>query len=183
MKLTIEEPLEEMLGAMGGIKEEEEVEAEEIRGCWLCGAEATETSDFYCEVRYCGEAHKLLHHPEDHEEPWPIVVKHKQGVGRVMVAARDIDQGELIFTEEALLRGPNHTLTTPHCLDCLKEVEEEQVCKECGWPVCGEECSRGEQHAIECKVLADNKAAIDQEAMKERNALYWCISALRILLR
>ena len=37
-----------------------------------------------------------------------------------MVAARDIDQGELIFTEEPLVGGPNHTITSPHCLDCLK---------------------------------------------------------------
>ena len=37
-----------------------------------------------------------------------------------MVAARDIDQGELIFSEEALVKGPNHTITTPHCLECLK---------------------------------------------------------------
>ena len=37
-----------------------------------------------------------------------------------MVAARDIDQGEMIFSEEALVKGPNHTITTPHCLECLK---------------------------------------------------------------
>ena len=42
-----------------------------------------------------------------------------------MVAARDIDQGELIFSEEALVKGPNHTLTTPHCLECLKVHRQE----------------------------------------------------------
>ena len=28
--------------------------------------------------------------------------------------------GELIFSEDPLVKGPNHTLTTPHCLECLK---------------------------------------------------------------
>ena len=88
-----------------------------------------------------------------------------------MVAARDIDQGELIFSEEALVKGPNHTLTTPHCLECLKvhigrsqknmrntrnhyfqEVEEGVVCSDCGWPICNEECAAGPNHQIECKV-------------------------------
>ena len=32
------------------------------------------------QVKYCSENHRLLHHPEDHEEPWPIIVKYKPGV-------------------------------------------------------------------------------------------------------
>ena len=31
-----------------------------------------------------------------------------------------IFSGELIFSEDPLVKGPNHTLTTPHCLECLK---------------------------------------------------------------
>ena len=33
------------------------------------------------------------------------------------------------------------------------------------------------------QVLTANREKIDQEAMKERNALYWPISALRVLLK
>ena len=33
------------------------------------------------------------------------------------------------------------------------------------------------------KVLTAKREKIDQEAMKERNALYWPISALRVLLK
>ena len=40
---------------------------------------------------------------------------------RYMVAARDIKPGELIFTEEPLGLGPNHS-TLPCCLDCMKQV-------------------------------------------------------------
>ena len=34
-----------------------------------------------------------------------------------------IFSGELIFSEDPLVKGPNHTLTTPHCLECLKVKE------------------------------------------------------------
>merc|ERR1712156_1069068 len=122
MKMKIEEPaMQEMMRGVKDVDDEEE-EPQEISGCWLCGREASETSDFYCEVKYCCLNHRLLHHPEDHEEPWPIVVKYKPGVGIVMIAARDIDQGELIFSEDPLVKGPNHTLTTPHCLDPLEAL-------------------------------------------------------------
>jgi len=174
--------MQEMMRGVKDVDDEEE-EPQEISGCWLCGREASETSDFYCEVKYCCLNHRLLHHPEDHEEPWPIVVKFKPGVGRVMIAARDIDQGELIFSEDPLVKGPNHTLTTPHCLECLKEVKDGCVCDSCGWPVCNQECAAGPNHQIECKVLTANRAKLDQEAMKERNAQFWPISALRILLK
>jgi len=183
MKITIDEPEELNIPGMMDDAEDKEEEAQDIFTCWLCERPGLETSDFYCEVKYCGSTHKELHHPEDHEEPWPIVVKYKPGVGRVMIAARDIDQGELIFTESALVRGPNHTLIDPHCLNCLKEISEDCVCAECGWPICSKECQSGENHSIECKTLAENKANINIEAMKERNALTWPISALRILLK
>ena len=38
-----------------------------------------------------------------------------------MVAARDIKPGELIFTEDPIGLGPNHS-TLPCCLDCMKAV-------------------------------------------------------------
>ena len=155
----------------------------QVTTCWICCDDGVETSEFYCDVHYCSCEHKELHHPPDHEEPWPIVVKYKPGVGRLLLAARDIDQGELIFTEECFGQGPNHTLTNDTCLDCLKEVQNGYKCSKCGWPVCGEECERGPNHSVECATLAANKETINMDAMKEKDALYWPISALRILLK
>merc|ERR1719495_1413505 len=123
-----------------------------------------------------------MHQPHDQEEPWPFSVREKDGVGRLLVAARDIDKGELIFTEEAMACGPNHTLDGDYCLNCLKPMEEPRSCEKCGWPVCSEECETGENHSIECSVLAENRDKIDLEAMKERGVIYWPISALRIIL-
>jgi len=183
MKITIEEeePEAPRLPSIVDITDtSEDKEVEEVASCWICERPGVETSDFYCDVRYCGLEHRELHHPADHDEPWPFIVKYKPGVGRLMVAARDIDQGELIFTESCLAQGPNHTLSTDFCLDCLKECSN--TCSKCGWPVCGPECEVGQNHIIECQTLTENKDKIDLEYMKSKGTVYWPISALRILL-
>ena len=153
----------------------------QLKCCWLCNLPGEESSDFYCEVQYCSQEHRELHHPPDHEEPWPIIAKYKPGVGRLLVAARDIDQGELIFTESCFAQGPNHNLTNKTCLECLKETDN--VCDKCGWPICDETCATGPSHSIECPTLTQCRDNIDMEAMREKDALYWPVSALRILLK
>ena len=153
----------------------------QVLSCWVCTREGVETSEFYCDVQYCSTQCRELHHPPDHEEPWPVITKYKPGVGRLLVAARDIDQGELIFTEECFAQGPNHNLTNKTCLECLKETEN--VCEKCNWPICNSECASGPSHSIECATLTQFRDNIDMEAMKEKDALYWPISALRILLK
>ena len=66
MKMKIEEPqMQEMMRGVRDLDDEEEEPQEvkskrktfdplkyfsQIPGCWLCGREACETSDFYCEV-------------------------------------------------------------------------------------------------------------------------------------
>merc|ERR1711992_310282 len=87
------------LSSIMKIKKEEDA-PQEVTSCWVCTRDGVETSEFYCDVQYCSPQCRDLHHPPDHEEPWPIITKYKPGVGRLLVAARDIDQGELIFTEE-----------------------------------------------------------------------------------
>ena len=164
-------------------EDDEEVEPQDVTCCWLCSRDGVETSEFYCNARYCGEECRERHHPADHDEPWPVLTKYKPGVGRLLVAARDIDPGELIFTEECFAMGPNHTLTGNNCLECLKEITDGRTCPLCGWPVCCEECQVGPNHSVECAVLAANRDKINMEKMRESDALYWPISALRILIK
>ena len=45
------------------------------------------------------------------------------GVGRALVATRDIAAGELVFEERPLTVGPLHD-TPPVCLGCFGEVRE-----------------------------------------------------------
>jgi len=154
----------------------------EVTCCWVCNGPGIECSEFYAEMKYCCTEHREMHHPPDHEEPWPFSVREKEGVGRLLVAARDIDKGELIFTEKALASGPNHTLEGDYCLNCMKPMEESRCCSKCGWPVCSEECEQGENHSLECTILAENKDKMNLEDMKERGVIYWPVSALRMLL-
>ena len=49
--------------------------------------------------------------------------------------------------------------------------------------VCCEGCQEGPNHILECGVLASNRDKINMEAMRETDALYWPISALRILIK
>jgi len=69
------------------------------------------------------------------------------------VAVRDITAGEVVLTETALVSGPG-SKTPPVCVECLADWSGENVCCECGWPVCGEKCAMGERHQVECTVLA-----------------------------
>jgi len=175
MKLDIVEDLEQ-----DSVPDEEP--GRDVFTCWVCNSPGLDSSEFYAEMRYCGQEHRELHHPPDHEEPWPFSVREKDSVGRYLVAARDIDKGELIFTEKAIASGPNHTLVENHCLNCLKKMENNYRCSKCAWPVCDEECEIGENHSIECATLAEHKDEIDVELLLEKSVLYWPISALRILL-
>merc|ERR1719481_264668 len=163
---------------------QEEMKMQDVTCCWLCDRPGVTCSEFYCDMRYCSDDHRELHHPTGHEEPWPFVVKYREGVGRLMVAARDIDQGELIFTEEPLVGGPNHTLQGDYCLECLKYMPEKRGCSACGWPVCSPECEKGAFHSIECSLLAAKAPCAElPPEMLEAGAMYWPISCLRVLLK
>jgi len=176
MKLDISEEIE------SGVADTEENDTgKDVFTCWVCNSPGVDSSEFYAEMRYCGQDCRDMHHPPDHEEPWPFSVREKEGVGRLLVAARDIDKGELIFTEKSLASGPNHTLTELHCLDCLKPCLNR--CSKCGFPVCDEECEIGENHSIECATLAANKDKINVDELLNLKVLYWPISALRILIK
>ncbi len=71
-----------------------------------------------------------------------------------MVAARDLEPGELIFTEEALASGPDHS-APPSCLECLKTVDGSYACPDCAFPMCDEMCAYGAEHrGAECSVFA-----------------------------
>ncbi|CAL8111144.1 unnamed protein product [Orchesella dallaii] len=86
----------------------------------------------------------------------PGVVKTDEKIGRYLEANRDIKQGEIIITEEALMVGPSGD---PHpfkiCLGCCRVVIGEPVyCGTCKWPMCSEACEKIALHAkFECRVF------------------------------
>ena len=66
----------------------------------------------------------------------PYRIEYREGVGRMVVAVRDIMAGEVVLADTALLSGPGGS-TPPVCCDCLSVWQGGYVCSRCGWPVCG----------------------------------------------
>ncbi len=56
----------------------------------------------------------------------PFRVSRREGVGRCLVATRDVDAGELLFVERPAVVGPLHE-TSPVCLTCFKKVRSDVV--------------------------------------------------------
>ncbi|KAI8436521.1 hypothetical protein MSG28_010059, partial [Choristoneura fumiferana] len=72
--------------------------------------------------------------------------------GRYLTANKDIESGELIFTDKPFAYGPKPD-SPPLCLGCYCPVAE-SLCARCGWPACGAECAAAPAHAAECAVFA-----------------------------
>ena len=82
-----------------------------------------------------------------------------RGVGRVLVARKNIKAGQEVLRETAAVAGPANT-PSPVCVGCCEEWREGGRegggrCGRCGWTVCGQqECRGAGWHSIECGVLA-----------------------------
>lgn len=171
---------EEAPHTYGRIQELED--SDDITGCFICAASADAGLDEKSDgPHYCSSAHKKLHFPEDQDQPFPFLVKYRSEVGRYMVAARDIAAGEVIFTEEPLAVGPNHT-ALPCCLDCMKLASPGgYACPKCNLPVCEEMCAFGEEHTKECSIFAGLADKIKIEDYGIPHNVYWSITILRVL--
>ena len=73
--------------------------------------------------------------------------------GRIIIASRDIAQGELIGQEKAILRNPPPK-TKPLCLGCYQYLSANNyvLCPTCHWPMCSEECCHANDHLLECSM-------------------------------
>ena len=160
---------------------EEIPDGQEIETCFICNRKIDPDLGSNHGLNYCCIAHKELHAPEDlGGEAYPFRVLYRPEVGRYMVAARDIEPGEVIFAEEALAIGPSHD-SQPCCLDCMKPATPGYVCPKCGLPVCEEMCALGEEHSKECPFLARQKDKVRIEDFSQSHKIYWCITTLRML--
>ena len=65
-------------------------------------------------------------HTDEEGKCYPFQIRTKDGVGRYLVATRDLEPGALAFKEEPIILGNNHE-TPPVCLGCLKPVRERYV--------------------------------------------------------
>ncbi|XP_034834542.1 SET domain-containing protein SmydA-8 [Maniola hyperantus] len=101
--------------------------------------------------------------------------------GRYLVANKDLDCGELIFTDTPVAVGPKPD-TPPLCLCCYCPVEN-TLCSRCGWPICGSECEKSPQHLPECDVFSQAKVRFQPvEDWTTSSPQLDCITPLRLFL-
>ncbi|KPJ18660.1 Protein msta, isoform A [Papilio machaon] len=104
--------------------------------------------------------------------------------GRYLVTSKELDGGELIFTDQPFAVGPKAGKynTPPLCLGCYCPVEN-TLCSRCGWPVCGAQCERDPQHIAECEIFSMAKVRFQPVADWTSSAPQLdCITPLRLLL-
>ncbi|CAH0564025.1 unnamed protein product [Brassicogethes aeneus] len=112
-------------------------------------------------VYYCSQEHQKEHWKDHKEACRPYKVCESQDLGKHLVAVRDLQPGDVIFTETPLVFGPK-----PHkieegpfpCVGCCKLIDTSQYsrCPECVWPCCGPDCEglkAPKLHGFECRVL------------------------------
>jgi len=102
-------------------------------------------------------------------------------VGRYMVAARDICPGEVVFTDQPAVVGPDNS-AIPMCLVCYKKLTGLYRCSRCNWPVCDEICRDSKAHTRECVLFQERESKISISGFGKPNRLYDAILPLRILL-
>lgn len=95
--------------------------------------------------------HSLL---SDESQLW--TVDYSSFEGRGLFATRDIEQGELIFVDNALLISPrNSEKYLPLCVSCYKNECPLFPCdRGCGLPICSQRCEDSKEHIYhECEYL------------------------------
>ena len=122
----------------------------EGKDCFLCQTQADITCD-KCDIWSCCASHLKIHKSSTHG-CLPFGIVYKEGIGNCCVATRDILPGHTVLVDTPAVWGPNSN-TAPKCVACLAAWSGNNLCKQCGYPVCDQACAEGGQHAIECGVL------------------------------
>ena len=82
----------------------------------------------------------------------PYRIAHRPGVGRVLVAVRDVKPGELAILDRAISVLPENQ---PVCLGCLCLLRSDTLnsvnCPDCKLPFCKAGCYKSEVHQEECR--------------------------------
>eukprot|EP00092_Neocalanus_flemingeri_P003072 GFUD01003281.1.p1 GENE.GFUD01003281.1~~GFUD01003281.1.p1 ORF type:complete len:499 (+),score=130.58 GFUD01003281.1:101-1597(+) len=116
-----------------------------IDGCFFCNSTTQLHPCDYCENIQSCEKHLHIHRPSNTCLPFRILFQ--EGVGRCVVAARDILAGEMVIEDKAAMIGP--ACRERVCLECLAPISEETRCHICGLPLCCE----GPRHHLECQIM------------------------------
>lgn len=79
-------------------------------------------------------------------------IEHREGYGRALIATRDIQIGELIMKDKALLIGPRVcNYEKIFCVNCYKVLEKLTLCC-CKLIIC-DDCVETKSHKKECDLI------------------------------
>ena len=90
--------------------------------CFVC----SNSNSFRCEHCHCiqsCQAHFSLHYDSGKKACWPFAISQKIGVGRCLVAARDISAGELVLHDASVTSGPRDDQSV--CVNCFSQGDIE----------------------------------------------------------
>eukprot|EP00092_Neocalanus_flemingeri_P069213 GFUD01084759.1.p1 GENE.GFUD01084759.1~~GFUD01084759.1.p1 ORF type:complete len:495 (-),score=115.46 GFUD01084759.1:46-1476(-) len=137
---------------------------ENIGKCFLCDKEYDDKCPHCEDVFSCSDDHLQVHRKDKKCLPW--VVKFQEGVGRILVASRDILPFELIMKDDPLLIIRDNLMDL--CVSCKHKIEgtEWEYCK-CVFKQCLTVCSQLSSHSEDCALLCKVRA-IDDELVESK---------------
>ncbi len=108
---------------------------------------------------------------------------HRDGVGRCLVAARDLEPLDVILEDTPAAVGPEEfSYENGVCVACYRQIDAAASfqCDECGFELlCSVECAKSAVHVEnECAILKTLKAS----SLPQPTSLLPCLLCIRILL-
>lgn len=91
--------------------------------CVVCSIETSKKCGACGIVLYCNRDHQLAHWTKHKSECCPVKVNYCQEMGRYLVAARNINEGSIMFKEKPFILGPK-VIPLPVCVGCHREFEK-----------------------------------------------------------
>ena len=86
-----------------------------------------------------------------------VSVQYSEKFGRFLVAKRDFNPGEVVFTEKPYVTVLNSDSFYTNCDNCMRVAWSAVPCTKCGWAVyCSEICKKeawANHHDVECKIV------------------------------
>jgi len=116
----------------------------------------------------------------DHGDVLYNIGKHPM-IGRFMEARRDIHPGEVIFTDNPAVIGPDNN-ALPMCIVCWRKLSGHYRCGQCGWPLCGERCRDTKAHYRECRLFQERGSKVEISGFGKPNRIYDAVLPLRLLM-
>ncbi|KAF5275793.1 hypothetical protein FQR65_LT16526 [Abscondita terminalis] len=99
--------------------------------------------------------------------------------GRGLFAKTNIKPGEIIFKDHPLIIGPRTGKSALFCVSCYKPLQNSACSKNCGLPICSQECEESEIHLKECTFISSRRTKISN---KINVYLFRCLTPIRGLL-